>query len=170
MKKAPMVLLLIAPYLLAMVCSITGMDFSIGIYAYAALLVFNMIYAFRMPKLGFKGKQILFWNLLLKLCHIPLMILIGLVILMTSLIGGEGMGDEAPTMALIGLTVCYVLQLASAAFGCSGLLWYRKQGALSVMGMTAAMMAQLIPCVDVIGSILCYLILRNQGESFSDST
>lgn len=164
MKKLPMILLLIAPYLLLMVCSITGMDFSIGICAYAALLVFNMAYAFRMPKQGFEGKQILFWNMLLKLCHIPLMILIGLVVLMTSLIGGEGMADEAPTMVLIGLMVCYILQLSSAAFGFSGLLWYRKQGALSVMGMIAAMMAQLIPCVDIIGSVLCYLMLRNQGE------
>ena len=168
MKKTPMILLLIAPYLLVMVCSITGMDFSIGICAYAALLVFNMIYAFWMPKQGFAGKQILFWNLLLKLCHIPLMVLIGMVILMTSLIGGEGMGDEAPTMVLIGLTVCYVLQLASAAFGCSGLLWYRKQGAVSAAGMTAAMMAQLIPCVDVIGSILCYFVLRKKEQTFRE--
>ena len=165
MKKSPMVFLLIAPYLLLMVCSITGMDFSIGIYAYAALLIFNMIYAFRMPKQGFKGKQILFWNLLLKLCHIPLILLILVFTLVMMMVGGEGIRDEATSMVLIAWLACCLIQLSSAMFGISGFRWCHKYGTLSKAGMIASSIAQFIPCVDLIGSILCYIMFRKEGQT-----
>ena len=76
MKKAPMILLLIAPYAIVVVCSQLELDLVIGICGYAGLILFNMVYAFRLPGLGFNGKQILRWNLLLKLCNIPLEALI----------------------------------------------------------------------------------------------
>ena len=72
MKKLPMLLLLIVPYGILILCSQTNMDFSTGLTVYGAILAFNAVYAFRMPRLGFNGKQLLFWNLLLKLCNIPL--------------------------------------------------------------------------------------------------
>ena len=75
MKKLPMILLLIAPYAIYFLCDRTNMDFAIGLYIYAAILIFNMVYAFLMPKLNFNGKQLLFWNLLIKLCNIPLVVI-----------------------------------------------------------------------------------------------
>lgn len=170
MKKLPMILLLFAPYVILFVCSVTYVDFSIGLYIYGSLLIFNMIYAFLLPRIGFNGKRILLWNLVLKLCHIPLIVLILLVVLMTSMIGGEGIRDEVFSIAMIALLACYILQLSSAVFGFSGLLRCHKQGTLSKLTVAAGMLAQLIPCVDVIGSIICYLMVRNKGEPFDDAS
>ena len=103
MKKVPMILLLIAPYAIVFLCDQTGLDFSIGLWIYGALLAFNMVYAFLLPRLGFRVKQILFWNLLLKLCHIPLILLILVFTLVMMLAGGEGIHDEAASMVLIAL-------------------------------------------------------------------
>ena len=112
-----MILLLIAPYAIVFLCDQTGLDFSIGLWIYGALLAFNMVYAFLLPRLGFNGRQILFWNLLLKLWNIPLVLMILLVTLVTSLVGGEGIRDEAFSMVLIALLLCYLIQVSSAMFG-----------------------------------------------------
>ena len=70
MKKVPMIALLIVPYATLILCYQANLDITIGLWVYGALLLFNMVYAFLLPRLGFKVKQILFWNLLLKLCNL----------------------------------------------------------------------------------------------------
>lgn len=66
MKKLPMLLQLIVPYII-LACGFAAMDMTIGIVCfYGIILIFNMLYAFLLPKLGFDGRRILFWNLLLK--------------------------------------------------------------------------------------------------------
>ena len=164
MKKVPMILLLIAPYAIVFLCDQTGLDFLIGFWIYGALLVFNMVYAILLTRLGFRVKQILFWNLLLKLWNIPLVLMILLVTLVTSLAGGEGIRDEAFSMVWIALLLCYLIQISSAMFGISGFRWYRKYGTLSKAGMIASSIAQFIPCIDVIGSILCYIMFRKERQ------
>ena len=164
MKKVPMILLLIAPYAIVFLCDQTGLDFSIGLWIYGALLAFNMVYAFLLPRLGFNGKQILFWNLLLKLWNIPLVLMILLVTLVTLLAGGEGIRDEAASMVLIAWLSCCLIQLSSVVFGISGFRWCRKYGTLSKAGAIVSSIAQFIPCVDVIGSILCYIMFRKEGQ------
>ena len=164
MKKVPMILLLIAPYAIVFLCDQTNLDITIGLCVYGALLLFNMVYAFLLPRLGFKVKQLLFWNLLLKLCHIPLILLILVFTLVMMLTGGEGIRDEAFSMVLIALLLCYLIQVSSAMFGISGFRWCRKYGTLSNAGMIASSIAQFIPCIDVIGSILCYIMFRKEGQ------
>ena len=164
MKKVPMILLLIVPYATLIICYHANLDITIGLCVYGALLLFNMVYAFLLPRLGFKVKQILFWNLLLKLWNIPLVLMILLVTLVTSLVGGEGIRDEVTSMVLIAWLSCCLIQLSSAMFGISGFRWCRKYGTLSKAGMIASSIAQFIPCVDVIGSILCYIMFRKEGQ------
>ena len=159
-----MIALLIAPYATLIICYQADLDITVGACVYAALLLFNMVYAFLLPRLGFNGKQILFWNLLLKLWNIPLVLVILLVTLVTLLAGGEGIRDEASSMVLIALLLCYLIQVSSAMFGISGFRWCRKYGTLSKAGMIASSIAQLIPCVDVIGSILCYIMFWKESE------
>ena len=164
MKKVPMILLLIAPYAIFFICDQAVLDFSIGLWIYGALLAFNMVYAFLLPRLGLRVKQILFWNLLLKLCNIPLILLIFVVTLVMMMVGGEGIRDEASSMVLIALLLCYLIQVSSAMFGISGFRWCRKYGTLSKAGVIASSIAQFIPCIDVIGSILCYIMFRKEGK------
>jgi len=165
MKKFPMILLLIAPYAILFLCDQTGLDFSIGLWIYSALLTFNMVYAFLLPRLGFNGKQILFWNLLLKLCHIPLILLIHVFTLIIMLAGGEGIRNEVVSMILIAFLSCYLILISSAMFGISGFRWCRKYGTLSKSGVIASSIVQFIPCIDVIGSILCYIMFPKKEQA-----
>ena len=165
MKKVPMIALLIVPYATLIICYQANLDITIGLWVYGALLLFNMVYAFLLPGLGFKVRQLLFWNLLLKLWNIPLVLMILLVTLVTSLVGGEGIRDEVTSMVLIAWLSCCLIQLSSAMFGISGFRWCRKYGMLSKAGMIAGSIAQFIPCVDVIGSILCYIMFRKEGQT-----
>ena len=165
MKKVPMILLLIVPYATLILCYQANLDITIGLCVYGALLLINMVYAFLLPRLGFKVKQILFWNLLLKLCNIPLILLIFVVTLVMMMVGGEGIRDEVTSMVLIAWLSCCLIQLSSVVFGISGFRWCRKYGTLSKAGMIASSIAQFIPCVDVIGSILCYIMFRKEEQT-----
>ena len=159
-----MLLLLIVPYATLIICYQAGLDMTIGLCVYGALLLFNLVYAFLLPGLGFNGKQILFWNLLLKLCNTPLILLIQVVTLIMLVVGGEGIRDEAASMVLIALLSCGLIQLSPTMFGISGFRWCHKYGALSKAGVIASSIAQFIPCIDVIGSILCYIMFRKEGQ------
>ena len=72
------------------------------------------------------------------------------------LIGGDRMRDFLPSMIFIMFLCCYVLQLSSGVFGLSGILWFRKHGTLSNGVVIAATVGQLVPCIDILGAILCY--------------
>ena len=165
MKKLPMILLLIVPYVTLIICYQANLDITVGVCVYGALILFNMVYAFLLPRLGFKVKQILFWNLLLKLCNIPLLLLILVVTVVMMMVGGEGIRDEVASMVLIAWLSCCLIQLPSVVFGISGFRRCRKYGTLSKAGAILSSIAQFIPCVDVIGSILCYIMFRKEGQT-----
>lgn len=160
MKKIPMILLLMAPGATLAICYVANLDLTPGLFICGAILLFNMVYAFLLPGFGFNGKQILFWNLLLKLGQVPMILLILLFTLVMAMVGGEGIG----AVVIAALLACWLLQLSSSMFGISGFLWCHKYGTLSKAGMIASVIAQLIPCVDVIGSILCYIMFRKEGQ------
>ena len=162
MKKLPMLLQLIVPYVI-LICGSAAMDLTVGIaYFYGVILIFNMVYAFLLPKLGFDGRRILFWNLLLKLCNIPVVLCIMLFALLMTLVGGKDLGSDVAIMFKIVFCVCYVLQLSTSIFGLSGLLCYRKQGLLSVKSVISRTLVQLIPLIGIWGSIHCYFSLRQK--------
>ncbi|MBQ6928782.1 MAG: hypothetical protein IJN27_00545 [Oscillospiraceae bacterium] len=165
MKKIPMILLLIAPYAIYFIFDRANMDFAIGLYIYGAIIIFNMVYAFLLPKLEFNGKQLLFWNLLIKLCSIPLIVIILFVVLITSLIGGRAMIDVVLPVILIAFAGCYILQLSSAMFGISGFLWLHRHGRLTKKDVALCTAVQLIPIADVLGSVVCYFMFRKHGQT-----
>ena len=101
MKKIPMIALMVAPYAVLIACYQLTLDITFGVCVYAALLLFNLFYAFQMPKLGFQGKQMLFWNMLMKLCNIPLVNLIRVFTLV---------------MVLIGAIICYIMYRRDGQF------------------------------------------------------
>lgn len=160
MRKLPIILLLPAPGATIAICYLFDLDLMPGLIICGVILAFNMVYAFWMPKLGFNGKQILFWNLLLKLCQLPLILLILLFVLVMAMVGGEGIGS----VVIVALLACWLIQLSSAMFGIGGFRWCHQYGTLSKAGMIASSVVHLIPCVDVIGSILCYIMFRKEGQ------
>ncbi len=162
MKKLPMLLQLIVPYVI-LICGFAAMDITVGIaYFYGVILIFNVVYAFMLPKLGFDGRRILFWNLLLKLCNIPVVLCIMVFALLMTLVGGKNLGSDVAVMFKLIFCICYVLQISTSIFGLSGLLWYRKQGLLSVKSVISRTLVQLIPLIGIWGSVCCYFSLRQK--------
>ena len=51
MKKVPMILLMVVPYAVLIVCYQMNLDMTIGVGLYGVLLLFNLVYAFLLPRL-----------------------------------------------------------------------------------------------------------------------
>ena len=81
------------------------------------------------------------------------------------LIGGEKLQDQSVWMVLIALLLLFLVRLSSALFGISGFRWYGKYGTLSKAGVVVSSVVQLLPCVDVAGAILCYIMFRKKAQS-----
>ena len=69
---------------------------------------------------------------------------------------------KVPMIALLimpytTLIICYQANLDITVGGC-------VYGTLSKAGAIVSSIAQFIPCVDVIGSILCYIMFRKEGQ------
>ena len=72
-----MIMMLIAPYFLFGMYMAENLQLlSIGLTGFGIIMVFGAVYAFFLPRMGFSGKQILFWSMLLKICNIPVFLFI----------------------------------------------------------------------------------------------
>ena len=78
-KKLPRVVLAAVPYLyLAGVAAVglNGTAFSVWLVIFLLLEVPNVAYAFLWPRWGGTVEGLLFWNMVIKLCHIPFFLLL----------------------------------------------------------------------------------------------
>ncbi len=114
-----------------------------------------MVYAFLLPRLGFDGRRILFWNLLLKLCNIPVYLFVFAVALVTNVL-------IIPMLPFLFL-FDYALLLASTMYGISGLLCCCREGKVSRKTLVIHSVAQCFFCVDVFSAVYCYIKTRNRG-------
>ena len=159
-KKILPLALLISPYLYLGYCARTGLDIS-TLYAYlvlvALVLVPNMIYAFVAPKLGFKSSQLLFWALVLKLCHIPIYVVIFSVAVLLHIF-------ILPLLPLL-VVFDYLLLLSTTMYGISGILVSRQTGQLSSGMAVWLAIGMFIFCIDIISTLCCYIILTNKKST-----
>ena len=150
MKKFPMIALLLAPYALGALIAAAAngsADLRIGAAAYLLVLVLNMGYAFVLPRKGADGERLLFWCMLLKLCHVPVYLAVFAAVLLTNVLG----------IALIPILFAfdYLLLLSSSAYGISGLLALYRSKKLSLRALIVNVAAQLVFCADVFGAVYC---------------
>ena len=142
-----MILLVIAPYTL-----VAFMFYSVSYNTNirAALIVYIAILL--LPWMGFGGKEILFWNMLLKLCHIPVYLGVMFFVLLT----------HALSLPLVPILVVfdYSLLLSSTMYGISGMLRCYKEKRLNSVTLVANMIAQFVFCLDVISAIYCFIKTR----------
>jgi len=122
---------------------------SIILFLFATILLLNMVYAFILPRLGFDGKQILFWNMLLKLCNIPVFLLVFLIVLLTHVL-------ILPLLPFL-LLFDYFLLLSTTMYGISGLRSCYKSGNISLTTLIVHTIAQFLFCVDVFSAVYCYM-------------
>ena len=151
MKKIPLFLLLIAPYAFIFGTMLFNTELPITVWPYGIVLVLGMVYAFVLPRLGYSGKQLLFWNMLLKLTNVPMIV----ILLLFSWIFLSQMEHIAGLLLFFGLT----LWLPSTVYGLSGMLRCRKTGQLSKGAVVFNLILQLIPSVAMIDAIILYIYI-----------
>ena len=157
MKKLPMILLLTAPYVLLLgffgsVSADSDGPALAGLSFFLVCLLCGMVYAFAMPRLGFTARQILFWNMVLKLGFIPFYVFILLIVLVTNVM-------LIPALPFI-LFVEYLLLLSSGMYGISGLKCAYTNGRVSKIFLVVNIAAHLCFCMDVVSAVFCYRKLK----------
>lgn len=149
MKKIPMIMMLIAPYFLFGMYMAENLQLlSIGLTACGIIMVFGAVYAFFLPRMGFSGKQILFWSMLLKICNIPVFLFvftIGLFLFVVII----------PLIPLLVLFDLFLL-LSTSMYGINGIIQCGKERCLSKKEVIINIVLHFIFCADVFSSIYCY--------------
>lgn len=82
----------------------------------------NAIYAFVLVAHGEKSDVILFWDMLLKVCNIPIYIMVFIVGFFTTLLGPFGI-----PLILLLVSFDYLLLLPSTMYGVGGLIQARRE-------------------------------------------
>ena len=158
MKNIPMLLLLLCPYLYVGYCLARGLDSAalwIWLGGCLLLLLPNMVYAFLLPRLQYRGSQVLFWNMLLKICHIPLYLLVFFLALFLHVL-------ILPLLPLL-LLFDYSLLLSTSMYGVSGILCCRRSGHFTRRAAAVQILLQLLFCLDVCSAVYCFLRARRAG-------
>lgn len=157
MKNVPMIMMLTAPYLLlGLYLSEATAALPAGLVLFAAVMFLGALYAFFLPRCGYSGTRILFWCMLLKLCNIPVFLLIFIAAL----------GLFVVIIPLIPLLIIfdYLLLLSTSMYGISGLLTCGKERRLSAKAVTLNIILQFFFCADVLSSIYCYIKSKKRPE------
>lgn len=153
MKKIPMIIMLIAPYFLFGMYMAENLQLlSIGLIAFGIIMVFGAVYAFFLLRMGFTGKQILFWSMLLKICNIPIFLFIFAVGLFLFVV-------IIPLIPLLVLFDLFLL-LSTSMYGINGIIQCGKEGCLSKKEAIINIVLHFIFCADVFSSIYCYIRSR----------
>ena len=149
MKKIPMIIMLIAPYFLFGIYMAENLELlSIGLLAFGIIMLWGAVYSFFLPRIGFSGKQILFWSMLLKICNIPVFLFIfavGLFLFMVII----------PLIPLLVLFDLFLL-LSTSMYGINGIIQCGKERCLSKKEVIINIVLHFIFCADVFSSIYCY--------------
>ena len=166
MKKIPMIILLLAPYIFLLIdigicveengftadaIEMIGWTF-MGMFL---LILFpNMIYAFILKRYGYGYQKLFFWNMLIKICNIPIYVLVFAVgVFAVSMILG---------IMLIPFLVIfdYFLLLPSIMYGISGLRSLSKKGKSSEAEIVINGICQFLFVFDVISAVYLYIRFR----------
>ena len=153
MKKIPMIIMLIAPYFLFGIYMAENLELlSIGLLAFGIIMLLGAVYSFFLPRIGFSGKQILFWSMLLKICNIPVFLFIFAVGLFLFVV-------IIPLIPLLVLFDLFLL-LSTSMYGINGIIQCGKERCLSKKEVLINIVLHFIFCADVFSSIYCYIRSR----------
>ncbi len=158
MKRAPMIMMLVAPYLLLGLYMTEHLKaLSVTLIIFGIVMLFGALYAFFLPQKGCGSSEILFWCMLLKICNIPVFLLVFIV----------SVGLFVVVIPLIPMLFIfdYFLLFVTSMYGVSGLLKCGKEKCLSPKVISIHMFLQFIFCVDVISAVYCYMKVRKQGKT-----
>lgn len=155
MKRIPMILMIIAPYaylfVLIIVTYVIGtpridMIFLVSLIAVGIL---NLIYPFFLAK-NASVRELLFWDMLIKLFNIPLYLVAILFLVWTA------MGDNLVKFVIVTLIFDYFLVLSSSMYGLCGVLKARREGKIENSTAVLSIIAHLIIFIDALNAVIIY--------------
>lgn len=164
-KRVLPILLIIIPYVCIIsyvagaVIAIINETMVTGIFEVAvfiplgALIVIgiaNAVYAILMVRHGTPSHELLFWDMLLKLCHIPFYVLIfifGVVMVLVP------MGFLT---AFLLIPLDYSILLSSSVYGICGLVQARRENRLSERAAVVNGVLHFLFCADVVSAVYSY--------------
>lgn len=150
-----------APYVVGVIffaenaISLNG-AFGASLVLFVIVSLMNMVYAFILPRLGYKGEQLLFWNMILKICNIPIFLAIFFIYMLFHIL----ILPLIPALILFD----YLLLLSSTMYGVSGLVYCFNEGKLTRKAFIINVIAQFLFCWDVVSAVYCYIKLRDKKE------
>lgn len=158
----PAFFLAAAPYLFLITFYIVAtfnFDFSINIYTYLAIIVLiylpNTIFTIVLLVKREQSSRILFWNFVLKLCHIPSFILtfiFGLILSMVIIF----------TFPLLVILIVgnYLLLLATSAYGIIGIVRATVEGKIALSYALLHIFLHFIFMADFVSAAMLYFQSR----------
>lgn len=160
-KRIFPLLLLLSPYLYAVilfVCDqvgykITDSQDAIIIGLIAAVFIANMVYPFVAAKWK-SSRELLFWDMLIKLCYIPIYVLVFIVGVFFLLV------PKGIVLLVFFVVFDYLLLLPSTMYGVSGLIKARKEGKIPMGIAVIGAILHFFFCADVICAIVVYCIVK----------
>lgn len=173
MKKIPPILLCFCPYILLVTLLVsisrideeTAVDSVIGIPVIILGIIFllNVINAIVMCRQQESPRTVAFWNLIIKLVHIPFYGIIFTVGIISGLLGLI----PVPFMIFIGMgiVIClvimdYMVLLSSTVYGIAAVWGGRKHDILSKKEAIGYIVMHFIFCLDVVAAVLIYVKTR----------
>ena len=136
----------------------------IGIF-YVMIVLANIIYVIIWTCMGGDSQRILFWNMLMKICYIP--IFIGTFIsilagLCTFMVGGIA-------LVAVMLVVDVILLIPPSIYGLCGCIRAAKEKNANVGLAVVMAIMHFIFCLDVVAAIVMYFVVRNKNRKRRDA-
>lgn len=165
MKKLPTILLLL------FLCGFSAAFWHYGLmkdtfplWSILWLVIFlpNMVCAFLLPRLGVTPKQLLFLNMVIKLCNIPLFV--------GGIVGALLLTQSSDMMIVVMLLFFFVpfdysLLLPFSMYGISGIWQHYRNGTFSAVETAVNIILHVFFCIDVLSPIYCYIRARKVLQS-----
>lgn len=183
-QAMPAVFLLALPYLLVMlpgtVAQIMGvklpgdgayiMDnemtgafntaFVIAAVMYGIIVLINVIWLIYQTASGVSAQSLLFWNMLIKLCYIPVF-LYAFITLLAGMVMFMFGGIVMIAMAVLAIVLFF---LPPCIYGLCGCIRAAKEGTMG-KGLAIVMaIMQFILCIDVIAAVVAYCMVRSSNK------
>lgn len=121
----------------------------------------NVVCAFLLPRLGVTPKRMLFLNMVIKLCNIPLFVggIVGAFLL-----------TQSPDMMIVVMLISYFvlfdysLLLPFSMYGISGIWQHYRNGTFSAVETAINIILHVFFCIDVFSPIYCYVRGRKVSQ------
>lgn len=115
-----------------------------------------------------EAERLAFWNMLIKLVHIPfhlLLFLVGLILILAMVV--PALVFVSPILVMIFSIISWLLVLTSSVYGINAIVRGRQIGALSTKTAILLGILHLLFLADVIASIIAFVRLRKNRKKNS---